>query len=377
MVNRKKWSVQEVIELTKLYTSRTQFQKDHGAPYWWAKKNGLLNEIFPHLPPITKRGHWASKSNVLEEARKYKSRMEFRTGARRAYDIVLKNQWNEIFDLFKKEKRPLKCDDKQRVIQEAKKFRTRTEFQKYSNSAWRSAKKNGWEEAFSHMEELVKPNGYWDTYENCKKATLKCTTKLDFREKYRTAYEKVKANNWNELLDHMTDPRIGRQAYNIAKEARELGWCMETILPIAQQYKTRSEFNKARPAVYKEAMQQGILDEVCSNMKPQGNHFKRGIYAIEFADNTVYVGLTYNFRMRFNQHKRNSSNPGVKKRLINRMPHKFIKYDKLLSPQEALQEEDRIAYDYIQKGYTLLNRGKLGGGASLGGGWKAPRFRRK
>jgi len=363
------WTIDKVRQISKNYNSRTQFQNDHGSPYWWAKKNKLLNEIFPHLPPVTTRGYWNNKSNVISES---KMRMDFKNNSRQAYNSALKNGWKEAFIHFENPKRnkSSKWQNKENVKKEALKYKTRTDFQDGSNSAWRAAKANGWEDIFAHMKLKVKPSGYWNSYKNCNIASLDCSSKMELRKRYRTAYETIKTNKWDELFSHMTDPRIGRQAHNISKEAKEKGWCLDTISPIAKKYNTRSQFEKERPSVYKEASRLGIMDQICSHMEVQGNHFKRAIYAIEFADGSVYVGLTYNFKERFNQHKRKSSNRLVREKIRSGIEYKFVMFKKFLSPDLALLEEKKIAQKYITKGFNLLNAAKLGGGASLGGGGK-------
>ena len=372
MKNGNNWTLVKVIRLSKPYCSRSTFQKENGSAYSWAKKNVLLNEIFPHLPPVRKRGFWKIKCNVIAESQKYSSRMEFKENARQAYNVALENEWQEAFSHFTKTKVKGKSiwQEKSLVKKEALKYKTRTDFQKSSNPAWRAAKKNGWEDVFSHMDVKIKPGGYWDSYENCKQAAIECDSIMGMRARHRSAYEKIKKNKWDELFSHMKDPRIGRQAHNISAEAKDKGWCLETILPIAQQFSTRSEFEKKRPSAYKEATKLGILDKVCTHMAVLGNHFKRGIYAIEFEDGSVYVGLTYNYTERFNQHKRNSSNKSVRNKINDGIKHEFIAFEKYFSPEKAVLEEKKKAEEYINRGFKLINIGKLGGGASLGGGGK-------
>lgn len=65
---------------------------------------------------------------------------------------------------------------------------------------------------------------------------------------------------------------------------------------------SRSEFIKKYPTAYSSSLKNGWIDEICSHMEVLGNLFQRCIYAFEFPDDYVYVGLTDNFGRREKQH---------------------------------------------------------------------------
>ena len=77
-------------------------------------------------------------------------------------------------------------------------------------------------------------------------------------------------------------------------------WTKERCYDIALKYDTRKEFSKH--VAHKIAQKHNWLDEICYHMKIIGNIKKRCIYAIEFSDNNVYVGLSYNYEKRFLEH---------------------------------------------------------------------------
>jgi len=106
---------------------------------------------------------------------------------------------------------------------EALKYKTRTEFQKKSVSAYISSRKKGWlDEVCSQMTQIIKPDGYW-TKEKCQKEALK--------------------------------------------------------------YKNRTEYSK-NPS-YQQSINKGWLDEICSHMQSFGDKYKRCIYVYEFNDNSA------------------------------------------------------------------------------------------
>jgi predicted GIY-YIG superfamily endonuclease len=192
---------------------------------------------------------------------------------------------------------------KENCIQESLKYKTRNEFQKGSVSAYNSSCRNGWlDEIYSHMVELKKPNGYW-TKENCIQESLK--------------------------------------------------------------YKTRYEFQKGSGSAYSLSWKNGWLDEVCKDMEVIGNLKMRGIYVFEFEDNYAYVGLTGNFKKRYNEHM-NSIKSSVYTHIeeTNLTP-KFIQLTDYMDEELASKEETMWENKYISEGWNMLNIKKTGG---LGGG---------
>jgi predicted GIY-YIG superfamily endonuclease len=150
------------------------------------------------------------------------------------------------------------------------------------------------------MEINKKPNGYW-TIERCREEALKCTNSRDFKIQSYTAYNKAVLKKW--------------------------------------------------------------LKDITSHFEVLNNKYKRFIYAYEFPDNHVYVGLTYDIEKRKSEH---SLKGGV---------FKYSKKVKLIpmfrqiifSPvgeQKARELEQFHLEDYISKGWSIINKAKTG---SLGG----------
>jgi len=94
---------------------------------------------------------------------------------------------------------------KELCYEEALKYNTRTEFQKGSSIAYRTAIVNSFlDEITSHMKS--KKQGYW-TYQRCLEEVSKYKTLKEFREKAASAYQTIIKNNWN-----LTDDLIASQA---------------------------------------------------------------------------------------------------------------------------------------------------------------------
>lgn len=90
------------------------------------------------------RGKW-SKKKCFEESKKYKTRSEFQRNSSQAHHLSIKNGWiDEMVWLPKIETHPKRFwNVKENIINEAKKYKTITEFQKNSGGAYNAARKYG------------------------------------------------------------------------------------------------------------------------------------------------------------------------------------------------------------------------------------------
>jgi predicted GIY-YIG superfamily endonuclease len=100
-------------------------------------------------------------------------------------------------------------------------------------------------------------------------------------------------------------------------------------------------------------------------MERVGNYTKRLVYAYEFPDNSVYIGLTYNKLQRHNDHI-NKSKSAVYKKInqLNFTPIMKIISESYIDAEEARKLEDETINIYLNKGWQILNSAKAGG---LGG----------
>ena len=248
------------------------------------------------------------------------------------------------------------------VINIAKKCKSYTDFCNKHRGAYSHARKNKIIDKIKRiLPSAVKPNGYWENIKNCIKAAKNCNSKIEFRNTFRTAYETVKRNNWdNDVFTNFVDPRIGRTPHNFR-------WGKKDIYREAIKYKRRGEFEKKAPGAYKTASGNGYLDDVCKHMESVGHAYKRAVYAIEFSDKSVYIGITFDYHERYRQHIKNkSSNHRVEKRKKTKK-HKWVEFGKWFDLEKAQEEEMRIIKKYINNGWEVLNLAKTGkGSGSLG-----------
>lgn len=93
---------------------------------------------------------WTEEA-CFEEAKKYKTRGEFSRKSGSAYHSALKNNWLDNYTWFiSKDNRdhPVGYWTKERCLEEAKKYKSREEFNRNSRGAYRASNKNKWLDEF-------------------------------------------------------------------------------------------------------------------------------------------------------------------------------------------------------------------------------------
>jgi predicted GIY-YIG superfamily endonuclease len=252
------------------------------------------------------------------------------------------------------------------VISLAKACKSYTDFCKNHEGAYKYARKHP--EIFSEIKQILPPKiksrGFWESKNNCIEYARKYDSIMEFGTAHKTAYESCLKNGWkDEAFAHMTDPRVGRTPANFK-------WSKKVIVAEAKKYDTRSEFQDGAPGAYKTACEEGYIDEICVHMRTVGHAYKRAIYAIEFEDRSVYVGLTYDYKARIADHLSNSSNRHVKERIESGVAYKIVEFDDWYDNEGARLAEDSTVKQYENDGFTILNIAATGGGGSLGSAFK-------
>lgn len=147
----------------------------------------------------------------------------------------------------------MKVWDYKNTKEEAAKYSTRGEFQKENQSAYASARRNGWlDDICSHMQPLKKK---W-AYEEVHQIALQYSSNIEMQRENPKAWYAAQRNGWwKQVSTHMTWYRPK--------------WSLESIRSEALKFQTRKEFQKKSESAYQAAREMGVLDEVCSHMQTQ------------------------------------------------------------------------------------------------------------
>lgn len=288
------WTKERCRQEAALYPNTTEFRKSSPYVYQLAKEMGWFDEICHHMKKIfTPKGYWNSKDNCLMEARKHK---------------------------------------------------TRTSFARNAPSAYENCLKNGWEEAFAHMNLIY---DYSITYEQCAAIAIKCKSQAQMQREHPKYYSYACRHHIiQQIFTHL--PKIEPVTREQAIEA--VGKC-----------KLRQEFRSRFPREYRFAVNHKILNEICKDLPVMHGLSERCIYACEFPDMHVYVGLTCNIERRQREHlHENNSAVYLYSHKTNQTPKFLLKHD-YVNYIEAKELEGIILREYTDRGWISLNRIGTGG----------------
>lgn len=152
------------------------------------------------------KGYW-TKERVFEEAKKYQTRMDFKNGSMTAYSVACKNKWINKMTWFKKTVNYNKKWYKENVFEEARKYKSKSEFKKGCASAYKLAWKNGWLSEMTWFTRPVVHNKKW-TKEKVFEEARKYQTRSEFHKCCTGAYEIALKNNWLDEMDWLVNGRV-------------------------------------------------------------------------------------------------------------------------------------------------------------------------
>jgi hypothetical protein len=130
---------------------------------------------------------------------------------------------------------------------------------------------------------------------------------------------------------------------------------------VALKCNTKSEFYTKFPGAYENSHKNGWINEICSHMVNIPNKKDRLIYAYEFSDNHIYIGLTYNIKIR--QISRNGNQNDQVTKYIKQsglIPIRKILFENISYLDSGQLEIDTIK-NYKLNGWIILNKNKGGG----------------
>jgi len=155
------------------------------------------------------RGYWTLET-LRVEALKYRSRSEFQKKSGSAYNAASKLKVRDLVcSHMAVVKRPDGFWNFELLQAEALKFITRQEFQQMNGAAYKAAGVSGVREVIcKHMVEVKKPKGFW-ILENLQAEALKYDNKVDFREKSNPAFLTASRKKLlDQICTHMTAGKL-------------------------------------------------------------------------------------------------------------------------------------------------------------------------
>ena len=246
------WNVKEhVFEESKKYKTWNEFFLKSSAAHFSARKHKWEDEMTWLDRDQAPQGYWQNEDNVIEESKKYSTRTDFFKGCHAAYDYASKHNLWERMPWIKTKTKINGYWTKERVFEEGSKYSTKKEFQMYAPTAYTKATKNKWISEMTWFVSKVKPMGYWQNKQNVIDESRKYSSRVDFRWGTPSAYRSAIDNGWIDEMEWLKRP----QNYN-------LKWTRENVFTESHKYNTRGSFKQGCSTAYQVARKNGWLDEM-------------------------------------------------------------------------------------------------------------------
>ena len=199
-----KWSDVYLQDEALKYKSKKEFLRKNPLAYRTASHLSILDKICQHMHKRNRPNVKWTYESLVEEALKYKTRSDFKKGSSGAYQTAMSLRiLNKICQHT--EAKPRTLWTQEILYSEALKYKTQKEFQKGNTGAYNACLKYGILDTIcQHMQ--TKPRFLW-TDEKLQEEALNYTSRSDFKKQSTQAYEAA----WvRDILDtvcsHMTTP---------------------------------------------------------------------------------------------------------------------------------------------------------------------------
>lgn len=341
------WTVERLKEEASKFKTRNEFRKGNVGAYRSAVKKKVLDEVFVNLP--SKNVEIWTKERCLAEAAKYPTLTALKNVLPGAYEKIRKKKWL-VTRVRVQSEWSLK-----RVREAAKKYSSRSDFKKAEPEAYAwGIKRYSLKQIAPHIEEVI----FW-TEQRCREVATKYKTRSQFRDNCGGAFEFAKKKGF---IDDLFPVR-----------PKVLKWTREACRQEFLKYETKNEFISKSRKAYEAASKNRWLPYIYGDLLPSSHKIRRWVYAYEFPDKSVYVGLTYDLNRRNIAHTSSKLKNGLKKSTVHKhitetqtIPNFVILTDNLQAEQAVTLENEWVK-EYVRNGWKILNKAKTG---SLGFGKK-------
>ena len=202
-----KWTKETCYREARKYKTRGEFAEHNGSAYDSARRNGWLVEYSWFKELQRPAGYWYDFDNCYQAALKCRNKTEFLKKYSRAYFVARQNDWMKHFTWFNiKRKAHNKKWDHDSVIEEAKKYKTKKDFRRNANGAYKVALHNKWLEECIWFEDTTTLRSRsltesWISrkkwgYDICKGIAETSSDRLDMKKKCIGAYSASLKRGW-------------------------------------------------------------------------------------------------------------------------------------------------------------------------------------
>ena len=194
------WTKELVMEEARKYTSSHEFKEGNPKAYSAAQRNDWMKECTWFIKPKNAK-KW-NYDTCYEEAKKYSTQSEFRVNSITAYCKARDNGWLDDYTWLEKHI----AWNYDLCMSEARKYEYYLDFRYKSFDAFKTARNNGWLKLYTWLiKEPIEPyNKKWK-YDTCYAEAKKYKTRSEFNKKCSGAYDVARRNGWLDDYTWMPD----------------------------------------------------------------------------------------------------------------------------------------------------------------------------
>lgn len=336
--------------------TRYEFKKKNPCAYAAACKNGWLSDCFANMGPSKMQypsGWWKEKQHVLDIAKLYTRRVDFKENNRGAYDSALDNGWIDeaCAHMDKKETMPIGWwDDIEHCKERIAQYNSIVDFSTKEKGCLHAIYKHKWQDEllsiFRNHHPRIKIE---DIYASAKKYD-------DYRDFMHNEPKMHAAARERGILDDVCK-NMARIVYNRSQDTLD----EKTLKDVASQYIHKKVFKEEHPHLYRWALKNKLWKIASSHMKPLKTAKQRCIYVAMFDDNHAYIGLTFSTDQRWYQHTKGEEKSSIKKHMKETgLKPQFIQLTEYMPEDEAQMAEEEYEQLYADMGWFILNRAPTG-----------------
>ena len=146
------WTKDKVLDSAKKEKHKVRWKENEPGAYAAAMNGGYLKEAVAHMEVLNPKGKWSNKKDVLADAKKFKYRHDWQDSSVGAYEAAKNNGWFEEAVAHMTRPDMTQKWTKGAVKKEAKKYKFKSDFNNNAVGAYEAAKNKGWfDEVTAHM----------------------------------------------------------------------------------------------------------------------------------------------------------------------------------------------------------------------------------
>lgn len=326
-----KWTKEVVIEEAKRYSTRIDFERNAPTAYSKAQQLGWLAEM-PWLQYLKKA--W-TKEEVFEESKKYNNRAAFSQGASGAYHIALREKW--LAEMPWLRIRTPFSSMKDVIFEESKQYLSKEEFKEKNPEYYSIVLKQRWLKEMVWLDPVLRIELSKEEVFN---EAQQYKSKTSFYKHNRDLYNCARKHGWLEEMNWFVTMRSK--------------WTRQEIFEEARKYSSRKEFEKNASGAYNAARTNKWLDEM--------PWLEKKVHDTWTKPEVFEEAKKYSSRKEFSEHNGTAYKIASKNKWLEEMSwmaRKNIKWTREIVFEEAKKFKSRGDFQkYSSSAYTVAVNNK-------------------